>query len=104
MKTVKNKMAQQGWHPEDIRAAVRKTGVSLRGLALLHGYNPSLCTKALHTPQPTGNHIIAQHIGVPIHHLWPQWYDEKGDRVYHQWRRKYTRRTPSATLKKMMRM
>lgn len=42
----------RGWHPEDIKAAIRKRGVSLTALAVSHGLRPSACRESLIYPVP----------------------------------------------------
>lgn len=68
-------------HPENIKAAVRKTGVSLAELARRHGLNESTTRAALRRPQPSGNRAIAKHLKKPLHKLWPEWFDKQGNRI-----------------------
>ncbi len=70
----------QNLHPIDIRGMVHKTGVSLSRLARQHGANPSTVRKSLYRPVPTGNRVIAAHLGRQLHELWPEWFDESGRR------------------------
>jgi len=69
---------QRGWHPEDIKAAIRRSGLSLGGLAARVDLAPSTIQAALRRPQPSGNRAIADHLGVELHVLWPQFYDCSG--------------------------
>ena len=68
-----------GWHPEDIKAAVRKTGITLSRLAQLHGYHRSAMLNAIrqHGYGPC-EAIIASHLGVTPQELWPDRYDSQG--------------------------
>jgi len=68
-------------HPEDIKAEVRKKFGSLAQLARQNGVSDSVVRAALIRPQPTGNRLIADCIGVSIHSLWPDWYDNDGKRI-----------------------
>jgi Ner family transcriptional regulator len=68
-------------HPEDIKAAVRKTGVSLAELARNHGLDESTTRAALRRPQPSGNRAIAEHLNKPLHELWPEWFDAADNRI-----------------------
>ncbi|WP_188665651.1 MULTISPECIES: helix-turn-helix domain-containing protein [Terasakiella] len=68
-------------HPEDVKAAVRKKVGSMASLARCHGVSDSVVRAALIRPQPTGNKIIADCLGVPLHSLWPEWYSEDGRRI-----------------------
>ncbi len=71
----------KGWHPEDIKAAVRKTGITLSKLGEDHGLSSSACRKALVTSVPRADKIIAEHIGKPLHVIWPNRYDRDGKRT-----------------------
>lgn len=70
--------ADQGWHPEDIKAAIRKTGVTLTQLALETGLPESACRVALHRPRYWAEQVIAAYLGVPPFELWPQRYRRDG--------------------------
>ncbi|MFD2678015.1 helix-turn-helix domain-containing protein [Camelimonas lactis] len=71
-----------GWHHQDILAAVRKTGTSLRALSLQHGFGASTLQASLYKLHPRAHAIIARSIGQRCHALWPHWYDE-ADRPRH---------------------
>jgi len=64
-------MTTRGWHREDIKAAVRKTGITLSGLALSRGLSESACRTALSGRHPRAEAAIAEHIKVPLWELWP---------------------------------
>lgn len=68
----------RGWHPEDIKAAVRKRGVSLTALAVSHGLRPSACRESLIYPVPRADLVVSEFLGVPLCKLWPDRYDETG--------------------------
>jgi Ner family transcriptional regulator len=68
-------------HPEDVKAEVRKKVGSLAALAREHGVSDSVVRAALIRPQPTGNKIIADCLGIPIHKIWPEWYTDDGKRL-----------------------
>ena len=68
-------------HPEDVKAAVRKKIGSLAALARAHGVSDSVVRAALIRPQPTGNRIIADCLGLSLHELWPRWYNANGERI-----------------------
>ncbi|WP_419799680.1 MAG: helix-turn-helix domain-containing protein [Terasakiella sp.] len=53
----------------------------MASLARYHGVSDSVVRAALIRPQPTGNKIIADCLGVPLHSLWPEWYNEHGRRI-----------------------
>lgn len=66
------------WHPEDIKAAVRKTGATLKSLALNANLSEASTRMALIQPWPRVQTIIAAHLGVPPQTIWPSRYDEAG--------------------------
>jgi Ner family transcriptional regulator len=77
-----------GWHPEDVKAAIRKTGVSLTELALRNGLDESYIRQTLQRPLPRGEQIIAAHLGLEPKIIWPDRYDLKtGKPDYPKWRR-----------------
>lgn len=65
----------QGWHREDIIAAVRKRGTTLMELARHHGFASGSFYSALTRRFPNVHLIIAREIGETRHALWPHWYD-----------------------------
>lgn len=67
------------WHREDIKAAVRKSGATLRSLALLEGYDAGAFTQALRRPWPAVEKIIADHLKRRPQDIWPSRYDSKGE-------------------------
>lgn len=86
IKDIRNVMAAEqteGWHPEDIKAEVRKKGTTLSKLATDHGGAESLCRAALRRPSPQGEKIIAAFLNIPLQVLWPERYAPNGDRVRH---------------------
>lgn len=71
-------MADGGWHPEDIKAAVRKRGTNLSRLALDSGLSESTCRCALIRPTYAGEQVIARFLGIPAQALWPTRYHRDG--------------------------
>jgi Ner family transcriptional regulator len=74
-------MATRGWHAEDIKAAVRKKGTTLKALALSNGLSESACRASLLRPQPAADKVISRFLGVPLNKLWPSRYDRAGKRT-----------------------
>ena len=66
------------WHPEDVKAAIRKTGITLTALALAHGLSESAVRQALRRRQPRAQGVIARHLGLPPRAIWPSRYDAQG--------------------------
>ena len=65
-------------HPEDIKAAIRKKGVTLTALAELNDLPKSACRVALIKPYFTAETVIAEFLELPPKDLWPDRYDKKG--------------------------
>jgi len=82
-------------HPEDVKAMVRKTGVTLAELARRHGLSTSATRKALYRPTPSGNRVIAHYLGIPLAELWPEWFDAAGARVPSNGKKNSRRATPN---------
>jgi Ner family transcriptional regulator len=72
------KAAPQDWHPEDIKAAIRKRGTTLEALSLAHGYSRSAVRMALLRPSPAVQAIVARFLGVAPQELWPSRYEADG--------------------------
>lgn len=70
-----------GWHPEDIKAAVRKRGTTLTKLATDNDLSDSACRVALVRPLPSGEKVISAFLKVPLQVLWPDRYDQHGRRL-----------------------
>jgi len=68
----------QAWHPEDIKSAIRKTGVTMAALARARGVSPSTVFTALRHPSPAGEIVIAEHLGLEPQALWPDRYEADG--------------------------
>lgn len=68
----------EDWHPEDVKAAVRKTGTSLAALSRKHGLSKTAARRALRCPWPRVQAIIAKHLGLKPQAIWPSRYDARG--------------------------
>lgn len=62
------------WHAQDIIAAVRKSGTTLAALSRAHGFGSRSLNSALTKRWPRGNAIIASHLNVSRHQIWPNWF------------------------------
>jgi Ner family transcriptional regulator len=71
-------MKRPDWHPEDVKAAVRKTGTSLTALALANGLSESAVRRTLRCPWPKVQALIAAHLGIRPQEIWPSRYDARG--------------------------
>lgn len=68
----------EGWHPQDIIAAVRKKGSSLQALGREHGFSRITFNKATRERFPRAHQVIAEFLGVPRQTIWPQFYHADG--------------------------
>jgi Ner family transcriptional regulator len=71
-------MSGQAWHRQDIIAAVRKTGTNLRRLSLAKGFAEATLLRSLDRRWPNCHAVIARHLGVSCHAIWPHWYEPNG--------------------------
>jgi Ner family transcriptional regulator len=71
-------MPKDGWHRADIIAAIHKRDTTLLELSRAHRLGDSTLRSALHLPRTPANRIIADFLGVPMHVLWPAWFDSSG--------------------------
>ncbi|HQU16667.1 MAG TPA: helix-turn-helix domain-containing protein [Gammaproteobacteria bacterium] len=62
-----------GWHPEDIKAALRKRFGTLRAASEAWGLHHTAITNTLKRPMNSMRveRHIADALGVPLHELWP---------------------------------
>jgi len=95
------KRKAQGMHREDIKAAIRKKGLSLRELSLLNGLCGEAITVALARPYYYAEQIVANFLGIPAAEIWPDRYDDQGMPLHQNARsNRYTPKLrPTASLK-----
>lgn len=74
-----------GMHAEQIKAAIRMTGITLTELSLRAGLGECTVRQALFFQHcPAGEKAIIDHLGLPPHQIWPNRYDKDGNRVIGQ--------------------
>ncbi|CAA0111455.1 Uncharacterised protein [BD1-7 clade bacterium] len=67
----------EDWHPEDIKAEIRKRCGSVAALAQANGYEkPRTFLNVLRMKYPKVEAIIADAIGVPAAEIWPSRYQD----------------------------
>ena len=66
---------------EDIKAMIWKRGTTLRQISIQAGLNPEAGGHSLANPKPSANRAIADFLAIPLHELWPSWYDQNGNRI-----------------------
>jgi len=69
-----------GWHAEDVKAAIRKKGLTLSALSKKHHYSDSYLRGTLIRRRPRGEEIIARFLGVSPAEIWPDRYRADGTR------------------------
>jgi len=69
---------KSGWHPEEIKAAIRMRGSSMAELSRQYGYGVSAVRQVLRRPWPAVERIVAETIGVTPQEIWPDRYGEDG--------------------------
>lgn len=69
---------QEGWHQQDILAAIRKRGATVASLNREHGFKPGVLRTAFYKRWPKGQRIIAAFVERPVEELWPHWYGPGG--------------------------
>ena len=67
-------------HPEDIKALIRKTGSSFAKLATKSGMTRSAFSHGVRRCIPRVNQAIASQLNKSVSELWPEWFDENGNR------------------------
>lgn len=67
------------WHREDIKGAIRKTGITLSDLSRQHGCTNNAVRMTLIRPWPRVQAIIAAHLGKSPQEIWPSRYDHLGN-------------------------
>lgn len=77
------------WHPEDIKARIRRRGVGLVDLDRKAGLCRRATAHALTMPHANAEAAIAEFLGVPAHVIWPSRYHPDGRRKKPQPRANY---------------
>lgn len=70
------------WHPEDIKAEIRKRGATVAQLARDSGLSKQLlgqCTERRASEH--GDQVIAKFLGLEPHQIWPSRYAANGQRI-----------------------
>ena len=78
------------WHPEDIKAAIRKRGTSLAELCQAMEVPKHSASRALMTPFTQGEIAIADYLDVPVQLLFPTRWTIDKKRVRPRYAAKYT--------------
>ncbi len=65
----------QDWHPEDIKAAIRKRGMTTSQLFRSNGLAESTLRNVFRHHWPKGEKIIAEFLGLTPRDIWPSRYE-----------------------------
>lgn len=68
----------KGWHPEEIKAAIRMRGKTMSQLSVVNGYHESALRQVLRKPWPAIERIVAEFLGVEPQEIWPDRYGPDG--------------------------
>ena len=67
-----NASNKQDWHPEDIKAELKKRGWSMHKLAIAHGYTSSSAMRQVfYRSYPKVEKIIADALNLDVDQIWP---------------------------------
>jgi Ner family transcriptional regulator len=83
------------WHPEDVKAAVRKTGITLTDLAAKNGLHAKVIINATRRVSAPAQQIIARHLGLAPQTIWPSRYQPDGSPKLRGWPRGRRRNAPN---------
>lgn len=76
--TPENPQAEiKDWHRADVIAALKKAGLTLRGLSVAHGLSPYTLSGALKQSYPKAERIIAEALGLQPENIWAARYAER---------------------------
>lgn len=68
----------KGWHPEEIKAAIRMRGKTMTDLSIEHGYRENAVRQVFRQPWPAIERLIADFLGVKPQEIWPDRYGPDG--------------------------
>ena len=88
------------WHKADIKAALEKSGWTLRNLAALHGITHRALSEAFKKRYPASERRIADAIGIHPMVIWPSRYKRDGTTNARRGRRSVLAAPPIADVKK----
>ncbi len=90
MSTASANKSRKHWHAEDIKAAIRKTGITMSDLERKNKLAGSTVRVALIRPQLTGEKVISEYLNIPLHTLWPERWTAEGTRIHPRYAHKYS--------------
>lgn len=82
------KLSNSKWDVWAIKAELRRRGFTAKKLAEDSGFSKASVYVALARPVSGVNKYIAGVLGVPVHELWPDWFEDDGDLIPARTRKK----------------
>lgn len=79
------------WDQHAIKAEIYRRGYTIEALAREFGVSGSFLRRVFRNPSARANRLIAQFLKIPVHELWPNWFDADGDMIPAAYRRKLSR-------------
>jgi len=73
---------QKDMHPEDIKCAIRKRGITLTRLSIEAGLSESAVRMSIiFNCVPAADQIVSKFLNIPLHKIWPSRYDKSDTRI-----------------------
>lgn len=69
------------WTKQKILFELREKGLTASEIASRAGISRFTVYGGLQRPYPKVNDLISEALGVPRQQIWPQFYDERGNRI-----------------------
>jgi Ner family transcriptional regulator len=71
------------WDKHEIKAEIGRRGGTLKSVAEKYGLEPNLVRMTLNRKKPitSADQAISKFLKVPLHELWPDRYDNRGNRL-----------------------
>lgn len=91
-KTRKPKL--DGWA---MKAELGRRGLTFKKLSEESGFSQASLRMAFSRPSARVNLFIAQKLSIPLHELWPYWFDADGDLIPAKYRRKLSSQRQAVT-------
>lgn len=82
MGSMQNPPKEQVWDRHEIKAAIERKCKSLTALARLYDMPSQTIRNALDKPSKSGELVIADFLGEPVHILFPDRWTENNKRIY----------------------
>lgn len=80
---MKSMPSERVWDKHEIKAEIGRRGWRIRDVAMRYGVDPAVINRSVARRSPTtvGDQIVAHALGVSLHILFPERYDDRGHRL-----------------------